>query len=92
MCKYIYQDNRTYQSLQSGSSCIYPEFYKENNELFQKPKDLPIDEEGYCIFHSNNKLWKEKNNFMDMFFDLIITYSPKFNVIFIHYLNQSLKP
>lgn len=66
MCKYKY-DNKN--SNRNGQSCIYPEFYLHNSDQFKR--ELLIDEEGYCLFHSKNDKWKIKNGFKESLFELI---------------------
>jgi len=56
MCEYIYKVNS------SKNQC--PNFKYFNNQL-------PLDQESFCIFHSNNVEWKRKNNFFKYFLDLI---------------------
>ena len=48
-----------------SNSCLYSELDALNNSM-------PIDEEGYCILHSKNVLWKKENGFNDYVKNIII--------------------
>ena len=66
MCKYRYAEKG---SNIYDKPCIYPDFFSENNEKFIE--NLPIDKDGYCIFHSKNNKWKIDNNFKGWLFELL---------------------
>lgn len=50
--------------------------------------DLPLDDEGLCLFHSSNLQWKESYNFQDYFFEAIkmIANDEKLKFIFIDFI------
>jgi len=71
MCKYQYKSGAL-----ENKFCVYPNYYNDLKTLnasdhYDKDYFLPIDEDGFCIFHSNNIEWKRENNFVRMFFDLV---------------------
>jgi len=68
MCKYEY-----YNRKKGNTLCIYPKFYEDLKKINLSDIDLPlpIDEDGYCIFHSSNIEWKKDNNFTKYFLDLL---------------------
>lgn len=68
MCNYKYKTENTKLN---NTPCIYPSFYKEHSDYFLLTKGLPVDHEGYCIFHSKDKLWKNKNGFKEIFEELL---------------------
>lgn len=69
MCNYQYQ-NRGKKTL-----CFYPQFYRDNSELFSKGGEILMDEEGYCIFHSDKEEWKLQNGFLEILLELIVIFS-----------------
>ena len=64
MCNYVYKHGT------DKSQCIYPDFYKEHLTLFPLTKVLPIDNNGFCIFHSADEQWKKENGFKEKFEEL----------------------
>lgn len=68
MCNYKYEKklNHLY-----NKPCIYPDLYTLYSEQFGQTKQLPIDDEGYCIFHSQNVQWKNENKFTEVFNELL---------------------
>ncbi len=63
MCRYLYHKKK----------CTLDKYYSTLIEQFPEHNlyNLPIDEDGYCIFHSKNKDWKHKNSFFRWFINLI---------------------
>jgi len=54
--------------------CQYPELYKEFSAIFKNTSldiSLPIDNNGFCLFHSNDLEWKIANNFNQRFSTLL---------------------
>ncbi|MPL94169.1 hypothetical protein SDC9_40317 [bioreactor metagenome] len=68
MCKYENKKSK-------NSNCIYPklfeDFEKNKSEFSGYNCSLPIDEDGFCLFHSRNIEWKRENNFISKFISLI---------------------
>ncbi len=58
MCKHKYE----IELFQAPKTCylqqVYVDYYDELGKL-----KLPLDEEGYCLFHSTNEEWKLENKF-----------------------------
>ncbi len=69
MCNYKYQFKKHHLT---DAPCIYPAFYAEFESKFADTKILPTDGEGFCIFHSRDKVWKLKNDFASKFHELLI--------------------
>jgi hypothetical protein len=68
MCNYKYQYQKHHLT---GLPCIYPSFYTKYSSEFHNTKELPIDPDGCCIFHSKNKNWKIQNGFSEKFNELL---------------------
>lgn len=66
MCNYKYINKGKNND---GKSCAYPQYYSKYNETLIN--ELPIDEDGFCLFHSKNEEWKIQNKFKERFFELI---------------------
>ncbi len=62
MCNYTYKIEN---AKLNNTPCIYPSFYKKHSAHFLRTKELPIDHEGYCIFHSKDIEWKNRNLFKE---------------------------
>lgn len=74
MCKYEYKEKTA--KLKDKAVCIYPKVYQDlknlnSGEFSDIDLSLPLDEEGFCIFHSSNLEWKNENNFSKRFLDLL---------------------
>lgn len=58
MCKHQYE----IELFQAAKTCylqqVFVDYYNELGKL-----KLPLDEEGYCLFHSTNEEWKLENKF-----------------------------
>lgn len=54
-----------YHKKRTKGKCFYPEIYLKAKEY------LPIDDNGFCIFHSNQNEFKKDYNFIEEFFKLI---------------------
>ena len=59
MCKYQYKNRKKI------NNCIYPKLYEERGI------HLPVDKEGFCLFHSQNLSWKENEQFEQTLAELI---------------------
>ena len=68
MCNYKYPFKKHHLT---NAPCIYPAFYEEFASRFPVTKILLTDGEGYCIFHSRDKVWKLKNDFASKFHELL---------------------
>jgi hypothetical protein len=68
MCNYKYKFKKHQLS---EALCLYPAFYAGYGARFPDTKVLPIDKEGYCIFHSRDKNWKKQNDFAGKFHELL---------------------
>lgn len=70
MCKYEYKNEKG-----ENATCIYPQLYEElkknPSEFTEMDFNLPIDEDGFCIFHSKNIEWKREQGFFNKFLDII---------------------
>ena len=80
MCKYInrYGVNRNNPCINSK---IFDDFKTLNlSDLHDNVNSLPIDEDGYCIFHSINIDWKKENNFNQRFLDLLTILNHQANI------------
>lgn len=70
MCKHKYEHDFI-----SRDTCEWPSFFADiYNQTSIKDvtySELPIDREGYCIFHSKDLLWKRNNNFVERLTELI---------------------
>ena len=58
MCKYRNENKGVNRD---NTKCEYPNFYSKHREKFKE--DLIIDEDGYCLFHSEKNKWKKDNDF-----------------------------
>ena len=58
MCKQVF----TVKFHQAENQCQLEDYYDLNRNLFDGIR-LPIDEEGYCLFHSKNWEWKKSKKF-----------------------------
>ena len=64
MCKFSYVDRK------GEHQCPFPqiiEYLKRKDPEAIANYTLPIDKEGFCIFHSNDLRWKHENKFMEQF-------------------------
>jgi len=68
MCNYKYEFKRHQLT---GAACIYPAFYAAHATEFSETKILPVDTDGYCIFHSSNRDWKIENGVNEKFIELL---------------------
>lgn len=70
-CKHKYNNN-TALAKQEKNECPYSKVYKElsTKEGFST-LNLPIDNEGLCIFHSRDIEWKIEHDFINQLFNLI---------------------
>lgn len=59
MCEYKYKNKSMGHKI--GSPCIYSNL--KDKIYNEEPLSLLIDNEGNCIFHSNNLVWKKANDF-----------------------------
>ena len=62
MCKFKYHDD----SNGIDTPCQLQHYFSLNQAFLPSQNEkyiLPIDEDGYCIFHSENIEWKQKNDF-----------------------------
>ncbi|MBB6370018.1 hypothetical protein [Chryseobacterium shigense] len=66
MCNYIYKNKGRNND---GKTCYYSD--KSKPQFLE----LPLDNEGYCIFHSRDKEFKSKNSFETYFEKLLSTIS-----------------
>jgi hypothetical protein len=67
MCKFINQDPKA--SL-DRRACSYPQFFARNAALLQS-QNLPIDSDGFCLFHSKDSRWKSLEGFDAHFRELL---------------------
>ncbi len=63
MCKHKYQ----IKSFQSPETCYLQAIFVRQKEHFSL-KSFPLDDEGYCIFHSHHREWKIENHIEDYFY------------------------
>jgi hypothetical protein len=68
MCNYRYKIKN---SPLENTPCIYPDLYLKYADKFPQTNSLPIDNEGYCVFHSKDINWKNKNDFSGRFNELL---------------------
>ena len=58
MCR----QKHTVKFINQADTCQHAAYIAENRNLFGG-QELPIDTEGYCLFHSSNDTWKLKKKF-----------------------------
>ena len=58
MCR----QKHTVKFINQADTCQHAAYIAENRKLFDG-NELPIDEEGFCLFHSSNNAWKLKKKF-----------------------------
>lgn len=73
MCKYKY---KKWDKINENNSCIYPNFFIEYESILNSK--LPIDSDGFCIYHSSNAIWKAKHDFSKCL-NLLIGKYPEIN-------------
>ena len=77
MCTYSYTRAYTSISPYMGNRCPYPEIYERARSTAssvpetESTLELPVDDRGACIFHSQDITWKRKNNFKGKFLQLV---------------------
>jgi hypothetical protein len=67
MCNYIYQHASGYQ----GKPCTIQEVLDATRIDSAPSLQLPIDEQGHCLLHSNNIPWKRENGIMTTFLNIL---------------------
>lgn len=66
-CRHRYVGNYAHMPRSMGRACPYPEIYAASQSLHE----LPVDERGACIFHSQDLAWKERSGFLERFVELV---------------------
>lgn len=72
MCNYLYKNKGRNIN---GKPCVYPIFFLQNKKVLG---EIPIDDNGFCIFHSVDEIYKKENNF-ENYFHLLISSLPHIN-------------
>lgn len=70
MCNHKYKHSFTTTDICEWSS-FFAEIFKQTTVKNIKYPNLPIDKDGYCIFHSKDLLWKRENDFVQRLTELI---------------------
>jgi len=52
-------------------TCTLAHFFNATTTEKRQFSELPIDESGKCIFHSNNLTWKRAQQFTERFLELL---------------------
>src|ERR1051325_1652957 len=69
MCNHSYTADHFGKHRFMGNRCPYPEFYEKARSTVSRAPEaaallaLPMDDQGACIFHSQEIAWKRKNDF-----------------------------